>query len=93
MQSDFQLKVLIRLSFFLDELVRRSEETKTDKMLIGMAHRGRLNVLTHILNNPYEMFFALFAGVSDEPFLPKDGSIRNFSWLVWGCRLSLRCNV
>ena len=40
-----------------------------------MAHRGRLNVLTHILNKPYEMMFAQFAGVPDEPFLPKDGSV------------------
>ena len=31
--------------------------------------------LTHILNKPYEMMFAQFANVSDEPFLPTDGSI------------------
>ena len=51
------------------------KKRKLKKVLIGMAHRGRLNVLTHILNNPYEMMFAEFAGVSDEPFLPKDGSL------------------
>ncbi len=69
------------------------KKIKIDKMLIGMAHRGRLNVLTHMLNNPYEMFFALFAGVSDEPFIPKDGTFETYPWLVWRCRLSLRCNV
>ncbi len=71
----FSIEGLDSLVVLLDEVVRRSEEEKVEKMLIGMAHRGRLNVLTHILNKPYEMLFAQFAGVSDEPFLPKDGSI------------------
>ena len=42
---------------------------------IGMAHRGRLNVLTHIVRKPYDMMFADFAHVSNEHFLPKDGSL------------------
>ena len=71
----FSIEGLDTLVVFLDELIRRSEEEKTKKVLIGMAHRGRLNVLTHILNKPYEMMFAQFANVSDEPFLPTDGSI------------------
>ena len=71
----FSIEGLDTLVVFLDELVRRSEEEKMKKVLIGMAHRGRLNVLTHILNKPYEMMFAEFAGVPDEPFLPKDGSL------------------
>ena len=71
----FSIEGVDTLVVFLDELVRRSEEAKTKKMLIGMAHRGRLNVLTHILNKPYEMMFAQFAGVPEEPFLPADNSV------------------
>ncbi|WP_040286419.1 2-oxoglutarate dehydrogenase E1 component [Sporosarcina koreensis] len=71
----FSIEGLDTLVVFLDELVRRSEEADTKKMLIGMAHRGRLNVLTHILNKPYEMMFAEFAGVPSSPFLPEDGSV------------------
>lgn len=71
----FSIEGLDTLVVLLDEIVRRSEEAKMEKMLIGMAHRGRLNVLAHILKNPYEMFFAHFAGVSDQPFLPTDGSL------------------
>lgn len=71
----FSIEGLDTLVVFLDELVRRSEGAKTQKMLIGMAHRGRLNVLTHILNKPYEMMFAEFAGVPSTPFLPEDGSV------------------
>lgn len=71
----FSIEGLDTLVVFLDELVRRSEEEKMKKVLIGMAHRGRLNVLTHILNKPYEMMFAQFAGVPDAPFMPTDGSL------------------
>ena len=71
----FSIEGLDSLVVLLDELVRRSEADKVKKVLIGMAHRGRLNVLTHILNKPYEMMFAEFAGVPSEPFLPKDGSL------------------
>lgn len=71
----FSIEGLDTLVVLLNEIVHRSEDEDIKKMLIGMAHRGRLNVLAHILNNPYEMFFAHFAGVSDQPFLPTDGSL------------------
>src|SRR5690606_5055479 len=64
------------LVVLMDELVRQSESAGTEKILIGMAHRGRLNVLTHILNKPYEMMFAGFAHIGDEAFLPEDGSLQ-----------------
>lgn len=71
----FSIEGLDSLVILLDELIRRSEAEKMKKVLIGMAHRGRLNVLTHILKKPYEMMFAEFAGVPSSPFLPKDGSL------------------
>ena len=42
---------------------------------IGMAHRGRLNVLTHVLNKPYDMMFSDFAHVPNDYFLPEDGTL------------------
>ncbi|MGN7386498.1 2-oxoglutarate dehydrogenase E1 component [Sporosarcina sp. SAFN-015] len=72
----FSIEGLDSLVVLIDELVRRSEADKVKKVLIGMAHRGRLNVLTHILNKPYEMMFAEFAGVPSAPFLPEDGSLK-----------------
>lgn len=71
----FSIEGVDTLVVLIDELIRQSEEAKTKKMLIGMAHRGRLNVLTHNLNKPYEMMFAEFAGVPASPFLPEDGSL------------------
>jgi 2-oxoglutarate dehydrogenase E1 component len=38
----------------VDALVETGANLNMDEMNIGMAHRGRLNVLTHILRKPYE---------------------------------------
>ncbi len=44
----------------LDETVGESAEAGIYTILIGMAHRGRLNVLAHILNKPYLQILAEF---------------------------------
>lgn len=75
-QKRFSIEGVDTLVLLIDELVRLSETKGTEKIMIGMAHRGRLNVLTHILRKPYEMMFAGFAHIGDEAFLPKDGSLQ-----------------
>jgi 2-oxoglutarate dehydrogenase E1 component len=44
----------------LDQLVGGAVDTGMAMMFIGMAHRGRLNVLAHILGKPYETILAEF---------------------------------
>ncbi|MBV9281135.1 MAG: 2-oxoglutarate dehydrogenase E1 component [Chloroflexi bacterium] len=46
----------------LDELVHAAAEAGTRDILLGMAHRGRLNVLAHVLHKPYEAILAEFPG-------------------------------
>lgn len=58
-----------------DEILKTVENNGVKNVRIGMAHRGRLNVLTHILNKPYDMMFSDFAHVSNELFLPEDGRL------------------
>ncbi len=37
----------------LDEIIRTAAENGTRDVVMGMAHRGRLNVLAHVLGKPY----------------------------------------
>jgi 2-oxoglutarate decarboxylase len=48
----------------LDELIQLSAAHGAREVVIGMAHRGRLNVLVHNLGRPYETIFAEFEGAS-----------------------------
>ncbi len=56
----FSIEGLDMLIPMLDEVVRDAAERGLSNMLIGMAHRGRLNVLAHILNKPYAQILAEF---------------------------------
>ena len=47
----------------LAEIIERAAESGVEEVLIGMAHRGRLNVLANILGKSYEQIFREFEGV------------------------------
>jgi 2-oxoglutarate dehydrogenase E1 component len=46
----------------LDELIAVAADDGTRTVLLGMAHRGRLNVLAHVLGKPYAQILAEFEG-------------------------------
>ena len=46
----------------LDEIIVDAAESGTREVVLGMAHRGRLSVLTHVLGKPYEAIIAAFEG-------------------------------
>ena len=46
----------------LDAVIESSADMGVDEIVFGMAHRGRLNVLTHILHKPYEMLLSEVKG-------------------------------
>jgi len=46
----------------IDEAIARSAQGGTREVVIGMAHRGRLNVLSHVMGKPYERLFQEFLG-------------------------------
>lgn len=58
----------------LEHLLRLMADENIPNMQIGMAHRGRLNVLTHILNKPYTMMLSEFMHQDPLKVLPDDGS-------------------
>ena len=44
-------------------LIDRSVEHGTNAIVLGMAHRGRLNVLSNVIRKPNESIFCEFAGI------------------------------
>jgi 2-oxoglutarate dehydrogenase E1 component len=56
----FSVEGLDMLIPMLDEVVRLSTETHIETIAVAMAHRGRLNVLAHIMQKPYELILADF---------------------------------
>lgn len=44
----------------LDVAINRGAELGVEEVVLGMAHRGRLNVLTNIMQKPYEQVFNEF---------------------------------
>ena len=67
-QKRFSIEGTDTLVPVIDEIIRYSGVSGTRNVLIGMAHRGRLNVLTHVLRKPYDLILAGFQGG------PKTGS-------------------
>ncbi len=46
----------------LDEIIAESANAGAREVVVGMAHRGRLNVLTNVMGKPYEALFGEFEG-------------------------------
>src|SRR5947209_3975791 len=61
-QKRFSLEGGEALVPLLDALVEETARREVAEVVLGMAHRGRLNVLAHVLEKPYEMIFAEFEG-------------------------------
>src|SRR3989449_704042 len=57
-QKRFSLEGGEALVPLLDALVEETARLEVAEVVLGMAHRGRLNVLAHVLEKPYEMIFA-----------------------------------
>jgi 2-oxoglutarate dehydrogenase E1 component len=61
-QKQFSLEGLDVMIPMLDEAVELAAEGGAHDVAMGMAHRGRLNVLTHVVGRPYEVILREFEG-------------------------------
>jgi len=60
----------------LDALLRAAAEADLDEVAIGMAHRGRLNVLTNIAGKTYGQIFREFEGTQDPRTVQGSGDVK-----------------
>lgn len=51
----------------MEEVLHTAAGHGVHEVLVGMAHRGRLNVLASVMNKPYRTMLAEFQGVSSNP--------------------------
>ncbi len=60
----------------LDAIINKSAQLDVQEVVIGMAHRGRLNVLTNILGKTYEQVFSEFEGSASPDQTMGDGDVK-----------------
>ncbi|MGH7675660.1 MAG: multifunctional oxoglutarate decarboxylase/oxoglutarate dehydrogenase thiamine pyrophosphate-binding subunit/dihydrolipoyllysine-residue succinyltransferase subunit, partial [Gemmatimonadales bacterium] len=75
-QKRFSIEGLDVLVPMLDLIVELAGDAGAAHAVLGMAHRGRLNVLAHVVNLPYDTIFAEFEGGRhvEETLTPEGGT-------------------
>ncbi|MEM7197882.1 MAG: thiamine pyrophosphate-dependent enzyme, partial [Pseudomonadota bacterium] len=60
----------------LQEILRYGANAGVEDINIGMAHRGRLNVLANVLKKPYRAIFAEFKGLASNTVEDSSGDVK-----------------
>ena len=75
-QKRFSLEGCETIIPLLDQLVERSAERGVEDITLGMAHRGRLNVLANVVGNFSERIFTAFEGSVHPDFPADEGDVK-----------------
>jgi 2-oxoglutarate dehydrogenase E1 component len=78
-QKRFSIEGTDVLVPMLDEIINGALDSETQEVIIGMAHRGRLNVLAHILGKSYTAVLSEFAHAKHEEGVPLTDSF-GYGW-------------
>lgn len=78
-QKRFSIEGTDGLVPMLDEIIQAAIESETREVIIGMAHRGRLNVLAHVLGKSYEAILSEFGHAKHEEGVPLTDTF-GFGW-------------
>ena len=60
----------------LDTVINHGADLGVEEFVIGMAHRGRLNILVNIMGKTYEQVFNEFEGTADPDLTMGDGDVK-----------------
>ena len=75
-QKRFSLEGAESLIPLMDELIQRAGQHKVGEIVLGMAHRGRLNMLTNILGKSPSNLFMEFEGKVNVPEYGGSGDVK-----------------
>ncbi|MBD0293519.1 MAG: multifunctional oxoglutarate decarboxylase/oxoglutarate dehydrogenase thiamine pyrophosphate-binding subunit/dihydrolipoyllysine-residue succinyltransferase subunit, partial [Jiangellaceae bacterium] len=75
-QKRFSLEGGESMISLVDEICEAAAEEKLDEVCIGMAHRGRLNVLANIVGKSYGQIFREFEGNIDPRTVQGSGDVK-----------------
>ncbi|GHD08701.1 multifunctional oxoglutarate decarboxylase/oxoglutarate dehydrogenase thiamine pyrophosphate-binding subunit/dihydrolipoyllysine-residue succinyltransferase subunit [Zhihengliuella salsuginis] len=75
-QKRFSLEGGESLIPLLDAIISDAADQRMDEVTIGMAHRGRLNVLTNIAGKTYAQVFREFEGTQDPRSVQGSGDVK-----------------
>ncbi|MDJ0316425.1 MULTISPECIES: multifunctional oxoglutarate decarboxylase/oxoglutarate dehydrogenase thiamine pyrophosphate-binding subunit/dihydrolipoyllysine-residue succinyltransferase subunit [Arthrobacter] len=75
-QKRFSLEGGESLIPLLDSIISDAADDGMDEVAIGMAHRGRLNVLTNIAGKTYAQVFREFEGTQDSRSVQGSGDVK-----------------
>src|SRR5699024_9513447 len=80
-QKRFSIEGLEMMVPILDQIVKHTISDKIDNIMMGMAHRGRLSVLAHVLGKPIDIIFSEFHHSPNKELIPSEGSTGiNYGW-------------
>ncbi|PSL50606.1 2-oxoglutarate dehydrogenase E1 component [Salsuginibacillus halophilus] len=74
-QKRFSVEGLDAMVPMVNETVHDAVKDGTNQVFIGMAHRGRLNILANVLGKPYDLIFSEFAHSPNKELIPSEGSV------------------
>jgi 2-oxoglutarate decarboxylase len=75
-QKRFSLEGGESLIPLLDSVITAAAQENLDEVVVGMAHRGRLNVLANIVGKSYEQIFGEFEGNLDPRSAQGSGDVK-----------------
>lgn len=75
-QKRFSLEGSESLIPALDQILQAAADAQMNEVAIGMAHRGRLNVLTNIAGKTYAQVFREFEGSTETATLQGSGDVK-----------------
>ncbi|HYM51135.1 MAG TPA: multifunctional oxoglutarate decarboxylase/oxoglutarate dehydrogenase thiamine pyrophosphate-binding subunit/dihydrolipoyllysine-residue succinyltransferase subunit [Candidatus Limnocylindrales bacterium] len=72
-QKTFSIEGLDSMIVMLEEAIQLLAEDGTRQVVMGMAHRGRLGVIAHVVNRPYESILVEFEAAKERG--TRDGDV------------------